>query len=1089
MKKQITALILTAAAIMPASAEAPLWLRDVKISPDGSKIAFTYQDDIYTVASTGGKATRITTVDAFDSAPIWSPDGKKIAFKSDRNGGADIFIVDATGGQPVRLTFNSAFETPMAFTPDGKYIVYEAAIQDDPASAMFPTGRLTEVYKIPAEGGRPVQIISTPAQEISWLPDGQSFVYQDVKGMENAWRKHHTSSVTRDIWRYDAASGKHTNLTRHAGEDRSPVVGTDGTTLYFLSERDGGSFNVYSMALEGPAVPKALTDFKTHPVRFLSQGSNGLLAFTYDGEIYTMKPGEAPRKVNIDITLDQQEPVGRLYFSNDADEAEPSPDGKQLAYIYRGDVFVSSVDYSSTRQITSTPQAEADIAWSTDGKTLYYTSERSGRKSIYKAEAGHSDDPNFSNATTIVETPMFDSCEIDRARPMISPDGKKMAFIEDRSKIMVMNLADKTVKQITDGSNYPQRDGGFAVVWAPDSRWLATEYTGNHRDPYSDIAIIDTDTNELINLTGSGYFDMGPRWVMDGKAILFNSERYGMRNHASWGSMNDVMLLFLTKDAFDRYRLSEEDYALLKEVEKSQKKSKKDEPSSDKKSKKKKGSKKKDATADEEKPSNAIVIDREGLKDRFVRLTPVSFNIMDAILDGDGENLYFTASSEDGANLWKVALREGDISLVKKLSGGAGFAATEDPSVWFLIGDPVRKFNLDSEKLTSVSFSGDMKLDRAAEREAMFDFVVNEERERFYTPTMHGVDWQAMTDHYRKFLPHINNNTDFSVLLSELLGELNVSHTGSGAAARGASDPTASLGVLYDLSYQGPGLKVAEILEGGPFDRKTTALVAGSIITGINDVKFEENADPLTALNGLSGKKTLVNFTTPAGAEKSEVILPISSWRQNDMLYKRWVKGREHYVDSISGGRLAYIHLESMSDDTFREAYSNLLGRFNDREGVVIDTRWNGGGRLHEDIEVLFSGKKYFTQVVRGRETCDMPSRRWNKPSIMVQCEANYSNAHGTPWVYSHQGLGKLVGAPVPGTMTSVNWVTLQDPRVYFGIPVVGYRLPDGSYLENTQLEPDILVLNDPATVVKGDDAQLRVAVETLLHDIDAASK
>ena len=175
-----------------------------------------------------------------------------------------------------------------------------------------------------------------------------------------------------------------------------------------------------------------------------------------------------------------------------------------------------------------------------------------------------------------------------------------------------------------------------------------------------------------------------------------------------------------------------------------------------------------------------------------------------------------------------------------------------------------------------------------------------------------------------------------------------------------------------------------------------------------------------------------------------------------------------------------------MSDDSFRKAYKDLLGRYNTREGVVIDTRWNGGGRLHEDIEVLFSGDKYFTQVVRGVETCDMPSRRWNKPSIMVQCEANYSNAHGTPWVYKHRGLGKLVGAAVPGTMTSVNWVDLQDPELYFGIPVVGYRLPDGSYLENKQLEPDIKVLNDPATVVKGADDQLRVAVETLLRDIDS---
>ena len=174
-----------------------------------------------------------------------------------------------------------------------------------------------------------------------------------------------------------------------------------------------------------------------------------------------------------------------------------------------------------------------------------------------------------------------------------------------------------------------------------------------------------------------------------------------------------------------------------------------------------------------------------------------------------------------------------------------------------------------------------------------------------------------------------------------------------------------------------------------------------------------------------------------------------------------------------------------MGDESFRDIYSDILGRYNDRDGIVIDTRFNGGGRLHEDIEVLFSGRKYVTQVIRGREACDMPSRRWNKPSIMLQCEANYSNAHGTPWVYKHQGLGKLVGAPVPGTMTSVSWERLQDPSLVFGIPVVGYRLSDGSYLENSQLEPDIKVANSPETIVKGEDTQLKAAVEELLKELE----
>ena len=175
-----------------------------------------------------------------------------------------------------------------------------------------------------------------------------------------------------------------------------------------------------------------------------------------------------------------------------------------------------------------------------------------------------------------------------------------------------------------------------------------------------------------------------------------------------------------------------------------------------------------------------------------------------------------------------------------------------------------------------------------------------------------------------------------------------------------------------------------------------------------------------------------------------------------------------------------------MGDDSFRSVYSDILGKYNNREGIVIDTRFNGGGRLHEDIQILFSGEKYLTQVVRGREACDMPSRRWNRPTIMLQCEANYSNAHGTPWVYKYTGMGKLVGMPVPGTMTSVNWITMQDESLIFGIPIIGYRLADGSYLENQQLDPDIRVANDPAVIVTGRDQQLEAAVKELLQEIDA---
>ncbi len=1053
---------------LSAGAVAPLWIRDAKISPDGKTIAFTYKGDIWTVATEGGQATRLTATDDYETTPVWSPDSRSIAFAGDRAGNFDIYVIDAKGGAPRRLTYNSASETPEAFTPDGKAVVFSASIMDPAESALFPTSRMTELYKVGVADGALTQLLATPARYVSWQPDGESFLYQDVKGFEDEWRKHHTSSVTRDIWLYDAKSGRHTNLTARGGEDTNPVVGRDGI-FYFLSERDGKTVNVYEASTANAADAKALTSFATHPVRFLSRAENGTLAFTYDGEIYTLTPGSKPSKVTIELTDPDVNIVEKAGVRSGARQAVPSPDGKSIAFIYRGDVFVTPVDYSTTKQITSTPEAESGVSWSPDGKTLIYTSERDGRANIYRATVEREEsEPNFANATIIKEERLFKADSHERGGAEISPDGKKLAFILDRTKLAVMDLDSKKVKLLTDGTTNPQRNGTFGFSWSPDSKWIVLEIVDRRHEPYSDIAIINVDSGEMTNLTNSGYFDERPRWNHDGTAITFQSERYGMRNHASWGSQGDVMAVFLTRDAYDRFRLSEEDYALQKEIEKDNKKDDKEKADSN--------------------DSKDIVIELDGIDRRVVRLTPMSADLSDHIVTADGESLYYIISGPEKQQLWKLGLRKDENKLVGNLDGAGYLASDKNGKNLFIIGKSIKKLDPKTDKTTAVTYSASMNIDRAAERRYMFDNIEREERERFYTADMHGVDWEAMTKAYRKFLPHINNNYDFAEMVSEWLGELNVSHTGGRYShpASSQDDRTASLGLIYDFSHKGDGLKIAEVVAGGPFDRASSFAAKGVIVEAVNGHKVSFDGSMAQALNDIAGKKTLVSLYNPlTGERRSEVVKPIAAGSFNDLLYNRWVKGRAEAVDRLSGGRLGYVHIRSMGDDSFRKVYADVLGKYNDREGIVIDVRWNGGGRLHEDIEVFFSGQKYLTQEIRGVKTCDMPSRRWNKPSVMIMSEACYSNAHGTPWVYKNRGIGRLVGMPVPGTMTSVNWVTMQDPTLVFGIPVIGYRLSDGSMLENQQLEPDLRVANDPSAVVAGEDTQLKVAVDDLLRTID----
>lgn len=1082
MKKLLTCLALSLVAASSYAAT-PLWLRDVQISPDGTEIAFCYKGDIYKVPANGGTATQLTTQASYECSPIWSPDSKQIAFASDRNGNFDLFVMSADGGAARRLTTHSASEIPSTFTTDGNYILFSASIQDPANSALFPTSAMTELYKVPVTGGRTEQVLGTPAEMVCFDKSGKTFLYQDRKGFEDEWRKHHTSSITRDVWLYDSENGKHTNLTAHAGEDRNPVFAPDGQTVYFLSERDGSTFNVYSFPISSPQSLKTVTHFKTHPVRFLSMGSNGTLCYTYDGEIYTQKQGDKPQKVKIDIIRDDQNTIADLNFSNGATSATVSPDGKQVAFIVRGEVFVTSADYNTTKQITHTPAREAGLTFSPDNRTLAYASERNGNWELYMGKIARKEEANFPNATAIEEEVLLPSDKTERTYPQFSPDGKELAFIEDRNRLMVINLETKKVRQVTDGSTWFSTGGGFDYSWSPDGKWFTLEFIGNRHDPYSDIGMVSAQGGKIINLTNSGYTSGSPRWVLDGNAILFITERYGMRAHASWGSLNDVMLVFMNQDAYDKFRLSKEDYELQKELEKEQKNT-----TEAKKNDKKKGDNKEKSEEKKEEKVKDIVVELNNIEDRIVRLTPNSSDLGSAIITKDGETLYYLSAFEGGYDLWKMNLRKKDTKLLHKMDAGwANMEMDKDGKNLFLLGsNTMQKMGTDSESLKPISYQAHVKMDLAAERDYMFNHVYKQEQKRFYNLNMHGIDWDAMTKAYRKFLPHIDNNYDFAELLSEYLGELNVSHTGGRFRPQLKGDATATLGLLYDWNHNGKGLLISEVVEKGPFDHARSKVKAGNIIEKIDGQEITPESDYSVLLNGKARKKTLVTLYNPQTKERwEEVVVPVSNGVMSDLLYARWVKQRAADVDKWSNGRLGYVHIESMGDDSFRSVYSDILGKYNNREGIVIDTRFNGGGRLHEDIEILFSGKKYFTQVVRGREACDMPSRRWNKPSIMVQCEANYSNAHGTPWVYSHQKIGKLVGMPVPGTMTSVSWETLQDPTLVFGIPVIGYRLPDGSYLENSQLEPDIKVANSPETVVKGEDTQLKAAVDELLKEID----
>jgi len=1078
LKKIVLTVLLTAALSGLASA-APTdlgWLRYPAVSPDGTAIVFTYKGDLYRVPSAGGEAVALTTHEAQDFMPVWSRDGKNIAFASDRYGNFDIFIMPAAGGEAVRLTFHSAEELPYSFTPDGAAILFGAARQDLAANRQFPAGSQPELYRVPVNGGRVKQVLTTPAEDARYSRNGLFLIYHDKKGGENEWRKHHKSSIARDIWIHDFQAGTHRKVTGFAGEDRSPVLTADGKAFFYLSE-ESGTFNVHRMSVDGGA-SQQVTKFKTHPVRFLSASDNELLCFGYDGKIYTQKGTDEPRKVEIRLAADNRANLERtVAVTGGASEMAVGPNGKEVAFIARGEVFVTSVEGGVTKRITDTPVEESGLTISPDGKALVYGSERGGRWRIYETRRARAEEPYFYASTVLKEKVLIDDPK-GVTQPLFSPDGKEIAYVEGRMNLRVLNLeSGKSRTLLTKKELFANGENDQSFRWSPDGSWILFDYAVPGIAP-GEVGLVAADgKSPAVNLTESGFNDGRARWVLDGKAMLWFSNRDGLNSVAQGGaSQSDAYAMFFTREAWDRFRLSKEDFALLKEEEEKKAKDKdKDKP--------KEGA---DAAKDKEPKVEPLTIDLEDIALRKARLTIHSSTLGDALLSKDGETLYYLARFERGLNLWTTGLRTRETKMLLSLNANGGrMEWDKDQKNIFLLSDgSISKIEPAGGKREPVSFRGEMLLRSGEERLAMFDHVWRKTRDTFYTAGYHGANWEALRPVYEKHVPHTGTPFEFAELLSELLGELNISHSGARYSRTSSDgDATAALGAYYDPAFDGPGYRLQEIIKGGPLDKAEIKVRPGMILASVDGEDIRADRDLAVYLNRKAGKRSLLGLKD--GDKTLEVVLkPISLGEESRLLYTRWVLRNREEVERLSGGRLGYVHISGMSDGSYRTTFEDVLGKYAHKDGLVVDTRFNGGGDLVADLAMFLSGRKFFDYTTDDRSVGFEPNFRWTKPSISLAGESNYSDAHCYAAVYQELKLGKLVGMPVPGTCTFAGWEGLPEPGLMWGVPPVGVKNAAGTYLENRQTEPDILVRNEYETVAKGKDQQLEAAVAALLKEI-----
>lgn len=1044
--------LLLAATLLPA--EAAQWLRYPAISPDGKTIVFTDGADLYTVPSKGGEATQLTQHITREFHPVWSPDGKHIAFASDRHGNHDVFTIPATGGPAQRLTYHSNHDIPWSFTADGSAIILSSTRLDSAAALDIPNRRMGELYQVPLSGGQPSQILTIPAEEIAVSPNGEKYLYQDRKGYEDVWRKHHTSSVTRDIWAFDPKTNKHRKLTTFAGEDRDPVW-NDASSYFYLSEQSG-SFNIWLHNLTDNKRTQ-ITKFEKHPVRFLSRAQDGTLCFGFDGAIYTLKENKSKR-LNITIKADAKVNSAMVSMSESVTEMTTSPDGKEIAFIARGEVFVTSVEHNTTRRITNTPEQERTVDFHPDGRTLVYASERNDSWNLYTTTIAREEEKHFHLATALEEKPLL-TTDDETFQPLYSPDGTSLAYLHDRETLKVLDVESRKSTEIVPASrSYSYSDGDISYVWAPDGKHLAVMALQKNRWAENVYLAKADGTGELIDLTRNGYYDTAPNFAWNGEAITWVSNRHGKKAHGSWGYHYDVYAGFLTNRAHRLFSLDETDRDLI------------DDEAWEK-------------LFEEKKP-----LDPEGTPDRIERLTIHSTSLAGYALSPDGKSLYYLTEDRKKHQLWVRHFYKDETKKLATL-GSAGDGPThleineKGDTLFILSNGSLSKVGTSDGKVTGIGKSAEMNVDRVAERAEMYDHVWRQTREKFHRTDLHGVDWDFYGKEYKKFLPAITNNYDFVELLSELLGELDASHTGARHYPKFASaDQTASLGIFAAPSHRGPGIKILEIIPGSPLALLDEPLPPGTTITALNGTPIKAGENISRLLNRLAGKRTLLTLKTPDGKERSEVIKPLSLGAEGELLYQRWVKRMRAKAEELSGGKIGWVHIRGMNDGAFRDLFSQVFGYHSDKKALIVDTRFNGGGWLTEDLTAFLSGQPFLRFYPREQEKLGgEPIFRWDRPSAVIIGEGNYSDAHLFPYAYKTMGIGKLVGMPVAGTGTAVWWERLIDKECLFGIPQTSTLDTQGRYLENTQLEPDLKVANTPEQRHAGQDQQLKKAVDYLL--------
>lgn len=1074
-----------------AAAETVILPSTPSLSPDGSRISFAWRGDIWSVATKGGRAKRLTTHSGREQQPKFSPDGKRIAFVGDHGAGNQLFVMPSGGGAPIPQTAHSAGYALDGWFSDGKSLL-ATATRDQFWKRGERFWRVQVVDDL-EEQRADKMLFDDYGSEASLSPDGSKLLF--VREGAPWFRKGYSGSQDGQIWLYELATKKFTKLRHTPGGCRWPLWKPTGDGYYYVAA-GGGSTNLWESSLQGDTT-RQLTHFTDDGPVFPTLSRDGsTLAFRVLFDLYSLstKPGSAPQKIRIAAATDSAPESEKHVTLAKSTQADFTNDGLEIAFVAGGDVWVMDTELREPRQVTDTPEEERDVRWSPDGESLWFVSDRDGQADIWRAKRKNVKRFWWRNEEFSTERVTNDA-EVESSLKF-SPEGSRLAYVRGVGDLWTRDVEGSDPKLVVESFDETQFD------WSPDAKWIV--YAIYDEEFNRDVWIRPADgSGAPFNVSRHPDNDGAPVWSPDGKLIAFTGRR--SREEV------DIHYVWLRKQDED---LDEHARKLQTALEKLQKarakpaagptatKPTQSKPEDTAQGDSKPDDKKPEATkpapeaAAAKKAPDPVQIDFDGLHERLHTIRISDAVEQELAWSPDSKKLAFVSTIRDQKGLFTVEFPTPSkpTLVVGEMGEAPRWLSAGNQIVWLVDGVPSSAAVVGG-KVSSYRFVARQTIDLGRKYRAALDLCWRTMRDNWYDPHLGNKNWDEIRRKYADAAEQARDDLTFGTVVTLMLGELNGSHLGFlPSSLTRTSDPgtwteaTAHLGVRFDPTYRGPGLRIRDVLPQGPADDVRSRLSPGEIIVSIDGRAVDPAMDLTKVLNGPPARDIQLKVKNSRGEEREVVLRPLSYDAVARLLYEKWVRDNRRFVESVTKGQAGYVHIAGMDEPSLLKFEEELFSAASGKRGLVIDVRENGGGSTTDHLLTMLTQPRHAITVPRGGKPGYPQDRKiyasWNKPIVVLCNQNSFSNAE----IFSHAiktlKRGKIVGVPTAGGVVSTGAVSIMDIGT-LRLPFRGWFLPDsGEDMELHGCVPDVVIWPEPGDMPRGKDTQLEQAIKTLFDEI-----